>query len=126
VREWESCGEEFLRRVCARGGGKEVERVSELDQVKKGFEGWWDGYEEGSEEEGVGVVSLRIERCVGIGVEVGFGVGRLFFFEMENSSLLRWLVVGDGITCCMSQKRNYQMEQSNEMSNVAKHTALRG
>jgi len=52
VREWESCGEEFLRTVCARGGGREVERVSGLEEVKKGFEGGWDGDEEGSEEEG--------------------------------------------------------------------------
>jgi hypothetical protein len=50
VKEWESCGEEFLRRVCARGGGREVEKVSGLEEVKKGFEGGWDG-DEGSEEE---------------------------------------------------------------------------
>ena len=44
-------GEELLRRVCARGGGREVERVSGLEEIKKGFEGGWDGDEEGSEEE---------------------------------------------------------------------------
>ena len=50
VAEWKRCGEEFVRRVCARGGGKEVERVSGLEEVKRGFEGGWDGDEEGSEE----------------------------------------------------------------------------
>jgi hypothetical protein len=43
VREWVDKGEDFVKRVCARGGGKEVERVCGLEEVKRDFELGWDG-----------------------------------------------------------------------------------
>jgi ubiquitin-like modifier-activating enzyme ATG7 len=50
VEEWVDYGEEFVKRVCARGGGKEIERVCGLEEVKKGFEEGWDG-DEGEEDD---------------------------------------------------------------------------
>lgn len=41
-----------MERVCQRGGGKVVERVCGLEEVKKEFERGWDGEEEeGMDEE---------------------------------------------------------------------------
>lgn len=49
LREWKRRGEEFVKKVCERGGGRELERVSGLEEVKKDFERGWDG---GDDEEG--------------------------------------------------------------------------
>jgi hypothetical protein len=46
VREWREQGEDFVKKVCERGGGKEVERVCGLEEVKKEFEAGWDGGED--------------------------------------------------------------------------------
>jgi hypothetical protein len=43
-------GPEFVRRVCARGGGQEVERVCGLEDAKKTFEDGWDGNEDGDDD----------------------------------------------------------------------------
>jgi ubiquitin-like modifier-activating enzyme ATG7 len=52
VREWRERGEDFVKKVCERGGGKEVERVCGLEEVKKEFEAGWDGGNaEGEEDE---------------------------------------------------------------------------
>jgi hypothetical protein len=40
-----------VRSVCQRGGGKIVERVCGLEEVKKEFEKGWDGEGEGGDEE---------------------------------------------------------------------------
>lgn len=37
--------------MCQRGGGKIVERVCGLEEVKKEFEKGWDGEGEGGDEE---------------------------------------------------------------------------
>lgn len=39
-----------MERVCQRGGGKVVERVCGLEEVKREFEDGWDGEEEGMDE----------------------------------------------------------------------------
>ena len=53
VNEWKVHGAEFVRKVCHRGGGNVIERVSGLEEVKKGFEGGWDGEEDEGEEWGL-------------------------------------------------------------------------
>lgn len=52
VNEWKVRGEKFIKKVCQRGGGNEIERVCGLEEVKKGFEGGWNGdeIEDGEEE----------------------------------------------------------------------------
>jgi hypothetical protein len=50
IKEWEEHGSEFVERVCQRGGGKVVERVCGLEEVKREFEDGWDGEEEGMDE----------------------------------------------------------------------------
>ena len=52
VSAWRQRGEEFVRKVCERGGGREVERVSGLEEVKKEFEGGWDGGDDEDEDDG--------------------------------------------------------------------------
>jgi ubiquitin-like modifier-activating enzyme ATG7 len=51
VNEWKVHGMEFVRRVCQRGGGMVIERVSGLEEVKKGYEEGWDGGDEGDEDD---------------------------------------------------------------------------
>jgi len=49
LSEWRLNGEGFIRRVCSRGGGLEVEKACGLADAKKEFERGWDG-EEDSED----------------------------------------------------------------------------
>jgi hypothetical protein len=51
VHAWRVGGGEFVRGICGRGGGKEIERVCGLEEVKKEFEGGWDGGEGDEDEE---------------------------------------------------------------------------
>lgn len=51
VNAWKERADEFVRAVCERGGGKELERVSGLEDIKKGFEGGWDGDGEGEDDD---------------------------------------------------------------------------
>jgi len=51
IHEWRVHGSEFVRSVCQRGGGKIVERVCGLEEVKKEFEKGWDGDGEGGDDE---------------------------------------------------------------------------
>jgi ubiquitin-like modifier-activating enzyme ATG7 len=50
VKEWKERGIQFIKQVCERGGEKVVEKASGLEDVKKEFEGGWDG-DEGEEAE---------------------------------------------------------------------------
>jgi ubiquitin-like modifier-activating enzyme ATG7 len=51
VDEWKQHGEAFVRNVCQRGGGKVIERVCGLEEVKKVFEEGWDGEDQESGED---------------------------------------------------------------------------
>jgi hypothetical protein len=51
VNEWKLHGDAFVKKVCQRGGGNEIERVCGLEEIKKGFEEGWDGNESGEEDE---------------------------------------------------------------------------
>jgi len=52
VNEWKVHSDSFVKRVCQRGGGNVIESVSGLEDVKKGFEGGWNGdeMEDGEED----------------------------------------------------------------------------
>ena len=51
VAAWNVEGDTFVKKICARGGGMEIERVCGLEAAKKDFEAGWDGGDEGDEDE---------------------------------------------------------------------------
>ena len=43
-------GEDFVRQVCSRGGGAEIEKVCGLADAKQEFERGWDGDEDADDD----------------------------------------------------------------------------
>jgi len=50
VETWNVRGEQFVRLVCSRGGGQEVEKACGLEEAKQAFEQGWDGEEDAEDD----------------------------------------------------------------------------